>query len=61
MDGGSGVWWVAGGDLIASTRCATRLGVSWGTPPPRNSKSEGKGLIKMLGTSIIAILLKTFP
>ena len=27
----------------------------------RNSKSKGKGLIKMLGTAIIAILLKTFP
>ena len=33
-DGGGGVWWVAGGDVIASTRCATLQGYLEAFPLP---------------------------
>ena len=51
----------SGRELNGEHQMRDPSGVSWGIPPPRNSKSKGKGLIKMLGTAIIAILLKTFP
>lgn len=34
-DGGGGVWWVAGEDVIASTRCATLQGYLGAFPPPQ--------------------------
>ena len=51
----------SGRELNGEHQMRDPLGVSWGIPPPRNSKSKGKVLIKMLGTAIIAILLKTIP